>query len=305
MVSFSSILEDQKKRLTNVKDTLLIAGSKVINTSTFGLAGALIPAIKTESQGSIIANVENKSLKAGLEFVANNPATVAAVAAGGTLAIKNPTTVVKAISSLSTKSKVIAGVSAVTVVPAVSNLVVSNPEKALGLVSDITPESSISYFQKLSDVRSVDDALELAKSNPTLTAIGIGGLLVAGGAATKGLVATGASIYNTLALKDATDLVRGLDKAERLGDAKNQNIPTTSTSYPDSPYIPDISNTPPISTVGDTTTSSLPSPTDSPVVPIGTKSVVKKKRPAKRISKQIPRNVNVRVNNILAGKFIY
>jgi hypothetical protein len=305
-MTFSNLVSGLKDKIINTYEVASIAKAKVQNTLTLGLAGAIIPSIKEKANTPIIANVENKNVKAALEFVANNPVASAGVIAGVSTAVTNPTAIGKAIGSLSTKSKIALGVSTAIAGPTVVQLVANNPATALSVAEGFTPESLVEFGQQLGDVRSASDLVELAKDRPITTgALAIGGLYLTSGALLAG-VKTVSSLLVNKSIKDAADATADYyQDLPKTNPDSTKEIPTIpSIPNATSPYTPDITNT--STPTGKATDTSLPSPSDAPVIPVGTKSISKaKKRKSKRAVMQYPRPTNIRINNILAGKFIY
>lgn len=192
-------LKGQKERLSNVASTLK--------------AAITLQPIK--------ANVQSKTSKAALEFVANNPYSVAAVGAGITTG-----TLAKAVSSASTKVKVLTGAAAIVAAPPLISSA-SARKTAINVVSGITPESLFrlsSDVTKASQRPSKQSVLAIAKENPVLaTTISAAAVYLGGKAALNlysGVINTAAVQSNTQALqqgnKISDDVIKGSTKEAKI-----------------------------------------------------------------------------------------
>jgi len=244
MSSFFS-LEGQRQRLSNV-------------------AKVLTQAVNPFDTNAITANVENKTAKALLQFVANNPYSASAIAAVPATASAR-SAVASGISALSTGTKVAAAGATLVVVPAVA---VSEKSRVavLNAASTVTPER----FAKLgSDLGgfvenpSVDGLIGLAKGNKgVLTAAALASAAVIGPSA----VVAGANIGNTLAIKENTRAVRdvlpaSLSSEQKVAPSEPNGIAGLSTTSPEAskttadvntvtPATPVLPNTTPRKTIG-------------------------------------------------------
>lgn len=140
-------------RLKNVKDVLAIA-------------------VNPFSKDTIVSSSSNKVVKAATEFIANNPYTTAGIAAAGVSG-----TIKTAITSLSTKAKVVLGAATLATAPAI----ISSPTtaaSALKVASGLTPEKIVklsSDVGKTVETPTLSNLKDLVTTNKTL--------LLAGGAA--------------------------------------------------------------------------------------------------------------------------
>lgn len=127
----------------------------------------------------VVANVQNKPLKASLEYAANNPFTTALIVATA-VSSAGRAALAKTISTLSTKAKVVGGVG----VLASGGLIAGNPKLVAPIISTasyVTPESIpkfTSSIGKITASKTVDEAItnvgSAAKQNPVLSAALLG-----------------------------------------------------------------------------------------------------------------------------------
>ena len=136
-------------------------------------------AINPFDSNTIKANVSNPVAKAGLEFVANNPySTAAVIATAGSSTAR--TAVAKVVTSLSTTTKVIAGGAALVAVPAI----VSSPKiqgVTVNTISSITPEKLVklgSGIGKVTEAATVSSGIDFLKENKGVLGV-VGGVTAA------------------------------------------------------------------------------------------------------------------------------
>jgi len=122
-------------------------------------------AVNPFAKGKIESTIKNPVLKATTEFIANSPYTTAGVIAGGASVIKGG--IGKAISALSTKTKVVGSGLALVATPAI----IGNPQIATGaikVVGAVTPENIIATtFQasRLTATPTLQGLKEFASEN--------------------------------------------------------------------------------------------------------------------------------------------
>jgi len=212
-----------------------IAGQKERLTNTYEV---LKQAVNPFDTNSITANVSNTTLKAGLEFVANNPYTTAAiVAVPASAPARTLISNTVATASLTTKAVATAGV--LVVAPA---LLTSEKARttAINTASSITPERIVKFGAdagKLVDTPSVQGLKDLVSENKGVIALGA---LTAAALGGTGALITGSNIANTLAVKENTRAVRSVIPAEpgSIGGLSTTS-PTASKRPADvSPLIP-------------------------------------------------------------------
>lgn len=183
--SFFSI-EGQKERLSNVVQVL----SQSLNPF---------------SKAKPVANVENKVAKAALEFAAANPYTTAGLIAAPAAAGSRGA-IIRAVSSLSTKNKVIAGAAALVAGPTIA----TNQDVQTTIIktaSKLTPESLLHLggdISKTSKDPTGANAKDLIQDNKVLLGVAGGALALTVGA--KALPAI-LNFENTRAIKENTEKV--------------------------------------------------------------------------------------------------
>jgi len=215
-------LSGQKERLQNVADVLKMA-------------------VHPFDSGKIVGNTSSKTANAALSFVANNPYATAAIvapvtgalplapakAAAGSTAAR--ATIAKAVSGLSTKTKVISGAAAFIGVP-----LLATSEKArvatIETIGSITPERLMSLGANTGaviDNPTLGNVKDLWSENKGTLIAGLGAVAVLGG----GAALTAANTYqNTLAIKENTKSAENNIINIPKQDAPIINIPPTASS---------------------------------------------------------------------------
>lgn len=199
MVSFGKFfsIEGQKKRLANV-----------------------VNVFKSIPSGTVQANVKSKTLKTGLEFVANNPLTAAGLAtpvglAGKSIAAKGIKATVSKIASkvgaLPLKAKVGAAFAAPAAAVVAANVPTSTLIKVAG---GVTPEAGGRLVADvISAVKGKKSVKDIIKENP----IGIG------------IIAAGAALVGAKALPQVAGLIQG---QRQLQATKNVEKALTANPIP-------------------------------------------------------------------------
>jgi len=264
--SFFSIA-GQVERLTNVKNVLT-------------------QSLNPFSKEKPTANVDNKVLKAGLEFVAANPYTTAAlltpaVSLAGLPATGSKTvatSLVKTIAKSSAKTKVIGGVAAAATIPAA----IVSPKTTTSIIktaSGLTPESIIkasASVGKTIENPTLKNIKETFTENKTLLAAA--GVVTAAVIGTKAIPAA-ASLLSTQATKANTEAI--------LSTSPKETMATTTPLTPTTPMY----------TVKDSTLAAPPVVASTTTMSSGT---TKKRRKAKK-KVTIP-NINIRNNVLINNK---
>lgn len=285
----NNLYEDQKARLTNVKDTVAISASKVLNTLTFNQLSDKLPL----AEKKIYAQNDSAYAKT-FEWVANNPVSAAAVA--GTVA--NPTIALNLAKSTWQSLPTYAKVGASAGAPYVAGKVIKDPVKSIKAVENVSPERISEFYGDITQFAenpTKENAKNIYENNPVLS---WGSAIVLGGAAAGAIGKTGAVIYsnyaNRAAINDNTKALQNIGSGEGLPLTVPSPIPNDSTPKNQTEK-------------GKPNEVLIPSATDTQVAPIGTavqKTATSKKRKA-RVKLPQQNRVNVRVNNIIADKFIY
>lgn len=203
-MSIKSILEDQKKRLTNVKDVLVAAVTgKGVHSNTG-------------------APVVDKVLSAA----ASNPFLTAL-----------PVGVAKAggIAASAALAQATPKVATATIIgtPILTSAVVSNPggavktaKKAAGVTQDLS-----NFGGNLASIDSFEDVVTTAKENPVLSA----GVIAATGLVVKGGVNAVTTVLNTQAVKENTETAKKSAESVLKTDAEIPNslsLPSTKEVIP-------------------------------------------------------------------------
>jgi hypothetical protein len=185
--------------LSNAWETTKAAAANVASNLTFGL-------IKSQP---IQANVSNPTLKKGLEFLANQPATVAGIAT----VIANPTASLSVAKSVASSTVKFAQTTFNSLNPLTKIGVIASTPIAVGAFSSSStlrkgavslPSSLVQFGTNIgsfADKPSMSSATDIFKANPVLTS--------AVGLATVGVAGYGASslvsnYLNTKAVKENT-----------------------------------------------------------------------------------------------------
>lgn len=248
-------LAGQKERLTNVANVLSIAANPF-------------------SSGKVTANVQNSTVKAATEFIANNPYTTAAiVATGGSGAGR--TAVSTAISGLSTSTKVAA---AVISIPAASALASSERSRTavINTASDLTPEKLAKFGNRVGTAienPNLSTLKDAAFENKTLLIAAGAATVAAGGTAALGALGT---YQNTQAVKANTRVAEAT-----IVNVPKQDAPNIVVNVPPTPLSPS-------SSAPTTPISASPAAVASPVAAA---PAPKKKKKAKKKAKKTKKNI--------------
>jgi len=213
-------LAGQKERLTNVKDVLSIA-------------------INPFSKDRVKANVKNRTGKAALEFVANNPFTTAglatpigltgkSIAASGLKATAGK--VATRIGALPTKTKIIAG----TIGIGAGSAALSAPkDQVIKVASGLTPESFAKAGKDVGSIRSRGNIIDVIKRNPVIAgAAGVAGAAVIGRAALPSVVG---AIQTQRQISATKDLAKSISQpAEVAANVPKDAVPIGPITGPSS-----------------------------------------------------------------------
>lgn len=177
----------QKERLQNVVD--------VVST-----------AFNPFSKDKVVANVQDATAKATLEFVANNPYTTAGIISAGAAAPAR-SAIGSAVSGLSTTTKLVAGAATVAAVPA---LATSERLRvgAIKAIDTVTPEKIASFGAKTGNVvqnPSSGNLKNYLKEEAPLIATAVGATALIGGLRAAGVASTALSVIATEQNTKATE----------------------------------------------------------------------------------------------------
>lgn len=184
--------------------------------------------------GKVRANVKNKTLKAGLEFVGNNPFTTAGLITpagliGKSVATKGITSTLTGIANkvggLSTKTKVIG--STVGVLTG-STLLATPKDKAVKVLGGLTPES---FARAGSDIGGAISGrkgiLDIIKENPVIASVGaLAGLTVAGKALLPSAVG---AVQSQRQISATKDLAKSLSPNDIISNTPLSETPINQT----------------------------------------------------------------------------
>lgn len=277
MAWLGNFIADQKERLGNVAAVTGIASAKVLNTVSFGIAGNLSDTIKNAANTKIVANTSSTKVNAVLELAANNPVATAAV-----LPVGAPGVGVTALGKTASMAKNVfnsmsGGWKATTVGAGIVavNAAIKSPEGATKVANMVTPDAIVDYLSEAGQARSVEDVIDLAKSNPVVTTILAGAGAVVAGKAVGTAVNAISGYRNTQAIRENTEAMYGA--AVNYKDDVVSSIPESDSLS--SPQVP--------------------SSTDAPVAAIGPKKKYPTSSRRKRRKVKTTPTVNVRINNNL------
>lgn len=234
-------------------------------------------AVNPFSKDKVIANVKDKTLKAGTEFVANNPYTTALIAATGASAAGR-SFVTSSVAKLGTGTKVVGGLATIATVPA---LVSSERLRitAISTAGKLTPEKVAKLGRdtgQIIDHPSTDNLKDYANSNKEILVAGGIAALIAGGSTLAGTIATA---QNTRAVKKNTEVAGDTVINVPKGDPPIINITSPPQGMPQVAAI----STPNVATTGAVAAPVAPSPITS------AKKAPKKRRKAKKKPKKKPK----------------
>lgn len=263
-----------------------------------------------------VANVQNKTIKAGLEFVAANPYTTAAIA---TLPASAPAraAVGGAIGSLSTGIKVLGG----AVVTIGTGAVISSPQAAktvTKIAGSVTPESllrlgsnvgkGVENVSKIPENATISEKLKktgeevknvLAENKVTLETLGAGTLLAGGIAVIPSVIN---AFQSSRILNETQEQTEAIKRQAAAAEAALKN-PTAATPSGTStvPSKQETLSSPMV------TTPKTPITPETQIVKVGGTSGSKKRKKAvsKPLIQSIRQNVAVVVqnkNNVVGNK---
>jgi len=261
-------LSGQKERFTNVKDVFAIS-------------------LNPRSKDKVTSNLSSPTLKAGTEFVANNPYSTAAIlATAGSSAGR--TAVVNSVSKLSAGTKFIGAGVALFTAPLLATSSRARTT-AINVASKVTPEKLVKGGARTGELienPSVQGAKDLAKENY--------GVLVGAGAAA--LLLGGPAVFNAVATAQNTQAVRQNTSANETNviNVPKSDAPNITINIPPTPLSPSPVNAASPTPLAESKATVAP---PAAVAPVPKKRKTAKKKPKKtkkNIKKKPKKKKNVR-----------